>query len=115
MDVAEVHEWLQKHRLFGNQLEGFWRVDPTAPPVSQDEMRALMNAALRLDTETLEEIIRQERAGWNRPQIVEEAEQALSRRVRSMRRRRPLSVSRSRRRRRRSRARSRRRPRRTDG
>jgi hypothetical protein len=77
MDVAEVHEWLQRHRLFGNQLEGFWRVDPTAPPVSQDEMRALMNAALRLDTETLEEIVRQERAGWNRPQIVEEAEQAL--------------------------------------
>jgi hypothetical protein len=36
----------ERHRLFGNQLEGFWRVDPTAPPVSQEEMRALMNAAL---------------------------------------------------------------------
>jgi hypothetical protein len=79
IDVAEVHEWMENHRLFGNQLEGFWRVDPEAPPVSQEEMRALMNAAIRLDSAMLEEIIRQERAAWNRSQILEEAEEALSR------------------------------------
>jgi hypothetical protein len=77
MDVAEVHEWLQKHRLFGNQLEGFWRVDPSAPPVSSEELQVLMDAALTLDAETLEEIIRQESGGWRREQIIDRAEDAL--------------------------------------
>ena len=79
IDASEIHEWMQNHRLFGNQLEGFWRVDPEAPPVSQDEMRALMSAAIRLDADLLHEIIRQEKAGWNRSQILEEAEEALER------------------------------------
>ena len=79
IDASEIHEWMQNHRLFGNQLEGFWRVDPEAPPVSQDEMRALMSAAIRLDADLLHEIIRQEKAGWNRSQILEEAEEALLR------------------------------------
>jgi len=79
IDASEVHQWMENHRLFGNQLEGFWRVDPEAPPVSQDEMRALMSAAIRLDADLLHEIIRQEKAGWNRSQILEEAEEALER------------------------------------
>lgn len=79
MPAEEVHDWLVRHRLFGNQLEGFWRVDPTAPPVSQDEQQVMMNAAIRLDVETLEEIVRQEREGWARPQILEVAQDALDR------------------------------------
>ena len=78
-DAAEVHEWLANHRLFGNQEEGFWRVDPSAPPVSQDEMRTMMEAALRLDEDLLREIIEAERAGWGREQIIQEAENALAR------------------------------------
>jgi len=77
VEAADVHEWLMSHRLFGNQTEGFWRVDPTAPPVSQEEMRALMQAAIRLDGDMLREIVRQEREGWGRTQILEEAETAL--------------------------------------
>jgi hypothetical protein len=77
IEAADIHEWMTSHRLFGNQFEGFWRVDPTAPPVSQEEMRALMQAALRLDGDTLREIIRQETEGWGRSQILEEAQTAL--------------------------------------
>lgn len=79
MPAEEVHEWLMRHRLFGNQLEGFWRVDPTAPPVSQDEMRVMMNAATTLDEETLREIVRQEEAGWAREDILSVAREALDR------------------------------------
>ena len=68
---------MTSHRLFGNQFEGFWRVDPTAPPVSNDELAALMDAAISLDAGTLEEIIRQETAGWGREQILERARDAL--------------------------------------
>ena len=77
VEAADVHKWLASHRLFGNQTEGFWRVDPTAPPVSNDELGALMDAALGLDADTLEEIIRQEREGWGREQILERAQDAL--------------------------------------
>ena len=77
VEAADVHKWLMSHRLFGNQTEGFWRVDPTAPPVSNDELGALMDAALGLDADTLEEIIRQEREGWGREQILERAQDAL--------------------------------------
>lgn len=78
MQAEEIHEWMGRHRLFGNQLEGFWRVDPTAPPVSSEEMQAMMDAALTLDEETLQEIVRQETAGWGRAQILERAEDALA-------------------------------------
>lgn len=74
---ADILEWLDKHRLNGNVEEGFWRVDPTAPPVSQDEMRTLMQAALALDEDTLRRIAEEEREGWGRSAIIEEAESAL--------------------------------------
>jgi hypothetical protein len=77
MPAEDIHDWLMRHRLYGNREEGFWRVDPTAPPVSQDEMRALMHAALTLDADMLNEIMRQEREGWGRSQILEEAQEAL--------------------------------------
>lgn len=77
VDAAELVEWLKKHRLYMNRQEGFWLVDQTAPPVSQDEMRALMQAAMRLDVPVLERIVEQERAGWGRDAIIVEAEAAL--------------------------------------
>ena len=40
-------------------------------------MRALMHAALTLDADMLTEIMRQEREGWGRSQILEEAQEAL--------------------------------------
>lgn len=79
MPAGEVQDWLMRHRLFGNREEGFWRVDPTAPPVSQDEMRVMMNAATTLDEETLREIVRQEEAGWARDDILSVAREALDR------------------------------------
>lgn len=79
IDAADVHDWLQRHHLFGDRQEGFWRVDPTAPPVSQDEMRAMMNAATLLDEETLQAIIDQEEAGWGREAILNTAREALDR------------------------------------
>jgi hypothetical protein len=78
VDAAEVHKWMENHRLFDNQLEGFWRVDPLAPPVSDDEMRALMDAALTLDEEMLREIARQEAEGWGREQILTRVDDALA-------------------------------------
>lgn len=84
-DASEIAQWLDTHRLYGNVEEGFWRVDPTAPPVSQDELRQLMDAALNYDVVTLQEIVRQEREGWDRPALIEEAENALTK-IEEMRR-----------------------------
>lgn len=79
MEAEDVHAWLMGHRLNGNREEGFWRVDPAAPPISNEELETLMDAALRLDVDVLEEIIRQERAGWAREQIIGRAQGALDR------------------------------------
>lgn len=74
VDAQEVAEWLAEHRLNGNSEEGFWKVDPVAPPVSREEQERLVDAALALDDEMLQEIIDQERAGWNRADIIEVAQ-----------------------------------------
>lgn len=79
IDAGELIEWLEGHRLYGNQFEGFWRVDPTAPPPSRDELQRLMDAAIALDEETLQKVIDQERAGWDRQDIITTAEKALER------------------------------------
>lgn len=76
--AEEIHSWLEGHRLFGNQEEGFWRYEATAPPVSQEEMEALMQASIELNRDMLQEIVRQEEAGWQRPQILEPAKKALA-------------------------------------
>lgn len=75
--ASEIAEWLDSHRLNGNVEEGFWRVDPSAPPVSEDELGRLMDAALSFDSETLQEIVRQEREGWGRDVVIRRAEDAL--------------------------------------
>lgn len=77
VDAAELHAWLMRHRLHGDQLEGFWRLEPTVPAVSRDELAKLMEAAW--DEGMLVAIIEQERAGWARPEILEVAEGALDR------------------------------------
>lgn len=77
VDAASVVEWLESHRLNGDIEEGFWRVDEMAPPPSADELRALMNAAMRLDVATLEAIIAQEELGWQRPGIIDPARESL--------------------------------------
>lgn len=78
VDSGEILQWLDSHRRYGDVEDGFWRVDPTAPPVSQDELDRLLDAALNYDQDLLEEIVRQERAGWGRSQIIESAERSLA-------------------------------------
>lgn len=74
-DVAVVHELLAKHRLFGHRTEGFWRHEEPAPPVTESELSALMDAAW--DEDRLAEIIRQEEAGWARDALLRPARAAL--------------------------------------
>jgi hypothetical protein len=74
-DAAEVIAWLESHPLIGNREEGFWRDEQPAPPVSQDEIDALMTATL--DEEKLVAIIEQERAGWARDAILVPAQRSL--------------------------------------
>src|SRR4051794_8765586 len=77
-DAGEVLAFLENHRLRGDMNEGFWRVDPTAPPVSKDELKALMRAAATLDTESLERALSAERDGWDRPDMIEAIEENLA-------------------------------------
>jgi hypothetical protein len=76
-------KWLRRHRLNGDVNEGFWEVDPTAPPVAQDELDRIVAAATDWDVETLEEMVRQERAGWNRADLIHVAEGSIER-IRAM-------------------------------
>jgi hypothetical protein len=75
--ASEVVSYLERHRLFMDQEEGFWRVDPTAPPVSGDEMKAINRAAIAGDEATLTAIIDAERAGWGREDLISTAQEAL--------------------------------------
>jgi len=74
---GELVEWLESHRLFGQQYEGFWRVDPVAPPPSEDEIRLLTDAVLGLDSATLDAIIEREAAGYGREAILKPAREAV--------------------------------------
>jgi hypothetical protein len=75
----EVRAWLAKHRLLNDIEDGFWSVDPVAPPVSEDEMRRITDASIDLDEGVLVELIRQESEGWNREQVLAAAQHALER------------------------------------
>ncbi len=75
--APDVLAWLGKHRMNGDWQEGFWRVDPTAPPPSQEELDTLQELAIDLNDEGLTLFVEQERAGWNRPQLIEIAERTL--------------------------------------
>lgn len=79
VDAADLNERLQKHRLFNSLEEGFWLVNPIAPPISKDELEQLMRAAMAFDEATLEEIIAQESAGWQREDLLTTARDALGR------------------------------------
>jgi hypothetical protein len=72
-------KWLRNHRLNGDVNEGFWEVDPTAPPMSREEQDRIVAAATAWDAETLEEIVRQERAGWNREDLLHVAQGSIER------------------------------------
>jgi hypothetical protein len=68
--AVEILGWLEKHRLNGDAWEGFFRVEFAAPPPTQDEMQALVDAAMELNVDKLREIIRQEEEGWAREPIL---------------------------------------------
>ena len=70
VDAAELIPWLDKHRLYGDKWDGFWRLDPAAPPVSAEEQATMFEAAMALDVDTLERMLEQEQAGWNRDELV---------------------------------------------
>lgn len=76
---ADLIPWLEKHRLFGNREEGFFKVEVAAPAPSEEEMQALMNAAIALDEEKLEAILSEEQAGWARDAIVNVAREGVER------------------------------------
>lgn len=77
VDARELNAWLRSHPLFGDMHEGFVLVEQSAPPVAQDEMERMLNAAMRLDTEALQEMVEQEQAGWARPGLLEPARKAI--------------------------------------
>jgi hypothetical protein len=83
IEAAVVHEWLQKHRRYGDRSEGFWMLEQPAPPVSPQEIERLMEAAARWDVATLEAVLEQERAGWGRADLIATAERQVER-IRAM-------------------------------
>jgi hypothetical protein len=83
IEAADVHEWLQKHRRYGDRSEGFWMLEQPAPPVSPQEIDRLMEAAARWDVATLEAVLEQERAGWGRADLISTAERQVER-IRAM-------------------------------
>lgn len=93
IDAAEVRAWLlggtvvkdgqevtfRPHRLLGDVNEGFWAVETKAPPVSREELDRIVNATMQWDVPTLERILEQERAGWEREDVLQVAEGAIER------------------------------------
>lgn len=77
--AGPIREWLEQHKLFTDREDGFWRIDPVAPPISREEFDAMMDLVLELDAEKLEALIEQERAGWNREDLLASAERSLAR------------------------------------
>lgn len=77
-DAAELNEWLQSHKLFDDPYEGFIRLEASAPPPSAQEMKALIRLGQAFDREGLEDFIEQERAGWNRSELIESAQESLA-------------------------------------
>lgn len=78
-DHEELIELLEKHKLNGNAFNGFRRAVEPAPSATQAEMQNLVDAAIGLDTATIEEFIRQEQAGYARPDVLKTAQLALKR------------------------------------
>jgi hypothetical protein len=78
IDAATIRSFLENHRLVGDLYQGFWRVDPVAPPVQEEELEALLDAALRLDIDQLRRIAEDERSGWGREPVIRRAEDAIA-------------------------------------
>lgn len=76
---SDLIPWLEKHRLFGNREEGFFKVEVAAPAPSEEEMQALMNAAIALDEDKLQAIVVEEEAGWARDAILNVAREGVER------------------------------------
>ncbi len=79
MPAEDVLARLERHKRFGDVNEGFWRVDPVAPPPSQEELDTLMRLATELDADGLQAFIAAEREGWAREALLTTAEGALER------------------------------------
>jgi hypothetical protein len=79
IDAGDALGWVEGHKLMGDWQEGFWRVDPTAPPLSKVELDALMDLAVNLDADGLRDLIAQEEAGWGRADLLESARGTLVR------------------------------------
>jgi hypothetical protein len=77
IEAGELNTWLQQHPLLHDLEGGFWKVDPVAPPVSQEEMEAITDAALELSEERLRQILTQEQQGWQREQILTTVQRTL--------------------------------------
>lgn len=75
--VEPVLEFLDRHRLKGDQFEGFSELAQAAPPVNEDELTMITIAVARGDQERLEMVLEDERNGWNRREIVRAVEQGL--------------------------------------
>lgn len=79
VDAAEVLEWLERHPLNGDLFEGFWKVDPTAPPVQDTEMDLLMELQANYDRAGLEQLLADEEAGWKREIVLNAARKGIER------------------------------------
>lgn len=78
-NAGEALAFLLGHRMLSNVQEGFWQVDPTAPPASDQELGTLQDMALALDADGLRAFIDQESTGWHRQQLLDVAEGTLAR------------------------------------
>lgn len=76
---AELFELLEKHPLNGNAFNGFIRGVEPAPTATAAEMQNLVDAAIGLDVETIEEFIRQEEKGYAREDVLSTARMSLKR------------------------------------
>jgi hypothetical protein len=74
IDAQTVRDFIERHRLLGDLFMGFWKVDPVAPPISEEEMEQVLDAALNGDADRLRLIVEQERAGWGREVLIRRAE-----------------------------------------
>jgi hypothetical protein len=79
LPAEELLKFLESHPRCGDPNEGFYRVDPKAPPLGQEEQQRIVDAATAWDVDTLRAIVVQEREGWNREQVIEVAQGAIQR------------------------------------
>lgn len=88
MPAQEILDWLTgvegdtarpAHRLYGDREDGFWDLELPAPAPSSEELDRLQDLAIYHDVDGLEAFIAAERAGFNRPELIEVAEGTIER------------------------------------